>query len=138
MLSGGCYKVGRTSNANRLWGSQAWNICCRLFNVSVTFGYPDLFKRQNLKQFVPKDLFSSKRPQEWEAMIFKIHAQHIGKKAEDAQTEYLDIVKQWPFYGTTFYPPCKSIANRRLPAKVIIGVNAEGILLLKKDKVVVV
>jgi len=92
------------------------------------------FLTQNLKQFVPKDLFSSKRPTEWEAAIFKAHAQHIGKKSEDAQTEYLDIVKQWPFYGTTFYPPCKSIGNKKLPGKVIIGVNAEGILLLKKDK----
>ena len=35
------------------------------------------------------------------------------------QTEYLDIVKQWPYYGTTFFPPCKSLNNRNLPAKVL-------------------
>jgi len=92
------------------------------------------FLTQNLKQFVPKDLFPTKRPNDWEQAILKAHAQHIGKKVEDVQTEYLDIVKQWPFYGTTFYPPCKSIGNKKLPGKVIIGVNAEGILLLKKDK----
>ncbi len=60
---------------------------------------------------------------------------NTGKTAEEAKTEYLDIVKQWPFYGTTFYPPCKTLKSPNLPAKVIIGVNAEGILLLKKDKV---
>lgn len=92
------------------------------------------FLTQNLKQFVPKDLFPLKKPNEWESLIFKSHALSTGKSAEDAKTEYLEIVKQWPFYGTTFYPPCKSIGNRRLPNKVIIGVNAEGILLLKKDK----
>jgi len=43
-------------------------------------------------------------------------------------------VKQWPYYGTTFYPPCKSVSNRRLPARVIVGVNAEGILLLKNKE----
>eukprot|EP01117_Protostelium_nocturnum_P006934 TRINITY_DN2484_c0_g1_i1.p1 TRINITY_DN2484_c0_g1~~TRINITY_DN2484_c0_g1_i1.p1 ORF type:complete len:325 (+),score=85.73 TRINITY_DN2484_c0_g1_i1:194-1168(+) len=92
------------------------------------------FLTQNLKNFVPADLYSLKRPSEWETLIFKSHALNTGKSAEDAKTEYLEIVKQWPFYGTTFYPPCKSVNNRRLPNKVIIGVNAEGILLLKKDK----
>jgi len=92
------------------------------------------FLVNNLKQFVPKDLFPSKKPSEWETLIFKSHATNLGKSEEEAKTEYLDLVKQWPFYGTTFYPPCKTIGNRRIPTKVIIGVNAEGILLLKKDK----
>jgi len=75
-----------------------------------------------------------KKPSEWEALIFKAHAMNTGKTAEEAKLEYLEIVKQWPFYGTTFYPPCRSVNNRKLPGKVIIGVNAEGILLLKRDK----
>jgi talin len=93
------------------------------------------FLNNNLKDFVPKQLMPMKRPSEWEGLIFKQHAKCKGKTKEGAQTEYLDIVKQWPFYGTTFYPPCKAIGNRKIPNKVIIGVNAEGILLLKpKDK----
>jgi len=92
------------------------------------------FLSANLKQFVPKDLFSKQKPGDWESQIFKAHASNSGKSEEDAKTEYLDIVKQWPFYGTTFYPPCKTIGARRIPNRVIIGVNAEGILLLKKDK----
>jgi len=88
----------------------------------------------NLKQFVPKDLFQQKKPNDWEALIFKAHATNTGKSEEDAKSEYLEIVKQWPFYGTTFYPPCKTIGSKKIPNKVIIGVNAEGILLLKKDK----
>lgn len=92
------------------------------------------FLSANLKQFVPKDLFGQKKANDWEALIFKVHASNSGKNEEDAKSEYLDIVKQWPFYGTTFYPPCRTIGNKKIPAKVIIGVNAEGILLLKKDK----
>jgi len=92
------------------------------------------FLIQNLRQFVPKDLFNAKRPNDWESAIFKTHAGNVGKSAEDAKTEYLDIVKQWPFYGTTFYPPCRSIGKQKTPNKVIIGVNAEGILLLKKKE----
>jgi len=92
------------------------------------------FLTQNLKNFVPADLYSMKKPSEWEALIFKAHAMNTGKSAEDSKLEYLEIVKQWPFYGTTFYPPCRSVNNRKLPNKVVIGVNAEGILLLKRDK----
>jgi acyl-CoA-binding protein len=92
------------------------------------------FLTANQRQFVPKDLFSQKKPSDWEALLFKAHAANSGKTEEDAKTEYLEIVKQWPFYGTTFYPPCKTIGSKKIPNKVIIGVNAEGILLLKKDK----
>jgi len=92
------------------------------------------FLTQNLRQFVPKDIFPLKKPAEWEGLIFKAHSSNSGKNAEDAKSEYLEVVKQWPFYGTTFYPPCRTVNTKRLPAKIIIGVNAEGILLLKKDK----
>jgi len=109
--------------------------------VHVTYGEHNAnthivgFLNNNLKDFVPKQLMSLKRPTEWEALIFKQHAKNKGKSREDAQAEYLDIVKQWPYYGTTFYPPCKAIGNRKIPSKVVIGVNAEGILMLKpKDK----
>lgn len=92
------------------------------------------FLTPNLKQFVPRDLFAQRKPNEWETLLLKTHASNSGRKIEEAQGDYLDVVKQWPFYGTTFYPPCKTMAVKKLPAKVIIGVNAEGILLLKKDK----
>jgi len=86
---------------------------------------------------VPKTLFSYKRPSEWETLILRQHETLVGKDKEDAKTEYLNIVKQWAYYGTTFFPPCKSVGNK-LPSKyVIIGVNYEGIRLLKKNKVCV-
>jgi len=106
--------------------------------VQITYGdhkpstHVPGFLSANLKQFIPKDLFSQKKPNEWETLIFKEHSQNTTKSEEDAKTEYLELVKQWPFYGTTFYPPCKTIGSKKIPNKVIIGVNAEGILLLKK------
>lgn len=95
------------------------------------------FLAHNLHNFIPKQLFPQKPAKEWESLIFKAHARNTGKSADDAKGEYLDIVKLWPYYGTTFYPPCKTVSSGRakLPSKVVIGVNAEGILLLKaKDK----
>lgn len=95
------------------------------------------FLTQNLKQFIPRDLFSTKKPLEWEAAIFGQHKENSGKSSEDAKSEYLEIVKGWPFYGTTFYPPCKTIGSKKLPPRTIIGVNAEGILLLNKNKEII-
>jgi len=94
------------------------------------------FLAQNLKDYVPKDLIGQKKMDQWESQIFNEHARHKGKTPDEAKAAYLAITKKWPYYGTTFYPPCKSINNgRKIPNKVIIGVNAEGILLLRpKDK----
>lgn len=89
------------------------------------------FLLPNIHDFVPKTLSGQRRVQEWESLILKEHEAMIGKSAEDAKTEYLNIVKQWAYYGTTFYPPCKSVGNKALPSKVVIGINYEGIRLLK-------
>lgn len=84
-----------------------------------------------IENFVPRTLFPSKRPQDWEALILREHESLVGRNPEDAKSEYLSIVKEWGYYGTTFFPPCRSAGNRNLPNKVIIGVNYEGIQLLK-------
>mmetsp|Transcript_1751 Transcript_1751/g.4777 ORF Transcript_1751/g.4777 Transcript_1751/m.4777 type:complete len:335 (+) Transcript_1751:237-1241(+) len=86
----------------------------------------------NLKSFVPKQLYQSKKSSEWESLILKEHARLAGKQSvEDAKLDYLTIVKSSNLYGTTFFPPCRSLGNRNVPGKVIIGVNYEGICLLK-------
>jgi len=95
------------------------------------------FLSRNIGDFVPKALIGSKKTSEWEQLIMEEHEKLIGKSDEDAKTEYLQIVKGWTmFYGSTFFPPCKSISNRS--HKVIIGINYEGIRLLKpKTKIVI-
>jgi len=99
---------------------------------SKTFHIPG-FLLPNINSFVPKLLFSQKKPAEWEALILKEHESLAGKSTEDAKSDYLNVVKTWVFYGTTFYPTCKNISkNNNLPSKVIIGINYEGIRLLKQ------
>mmetsp|Transcript_43348 Transcript_43348/g.60848 ORF Transcript_43348/g.60848 Transcript_43348/m.60848 type:complete len:329 (-) Transcript_43348:271-1257(-) len=85
--------------------------------------------QNNLKSFVPVDLYKSKKS-DWEAAILKEHMQHVGLAQDEAKLRYLTIVKAYVLYGTTFFPPCRSIGNRNV-GKVIIGVNNEGIRLLK-------
>ena len=90
-----------------------------------------LTNNKDIANFIPKSLFSTKKPPEWEALILKEHAKHKSLTQEDAKSQYLNICKSFPLWGTTFYPPCKSIGNKNLPGRVIIGVNFEGIRLLK-------
>mmetsp|Transcript_90118 Transcript_90118/g.135077 ORF Transcript_90118/g.135077 Transcript_90118/m.135077 type:complete len:328 (+) Transcript_90118:48-1031(+) len=88
------------------------------------------FLTPNIHDFVPKNLLSNRRPQEWAQSVLEVHESFIGKSGEDAKTEYLNIVKTWGYYGSTFYPPCKSV-GKNFHSKVVIGVNYEGIRLLK-------
>lgn len=96
------------------------------------------FLSNDLAKFIPKALMTTKKGPEWEQLILKQHATLTGKPVLRAKTDYINFVKQWPFYGTTFYPLCKTISRnvgqKKIPSKVILGVNADGILLLKKDK----
>jgi hypothetical protein len=92
----------------------------------------------NIRSFVPKALWATKRPNDWEALILREHAKHKGLSIENAKSEYITTIKQWQLYGTTFFPPCRNTGNRNLPAKVIIGVNYEGLVLLKpKNKEII-
>jgi hypothetical protein len=94
-----------------------------------------LTTNESLKSFIPKHLFASKKPSEWEALIFKQHSilcqNNARLSVEDAKKEYIDFVRGFEHYGTTFFPPCKTVNNRILPSKVIIGVNYEGIKTFK-------
>ncbi|MDP2438756.1 MAG: hypothetical protein Q8P67_23680 [archaeon] len=92
----------------------------------------------NIRSFVPKALWQTKKSNDWEALILRQHSLLKGISKEDAKTEYISTIKQWQLYGTTFFPACRNTGNRNLPSKVIIGVNYEGIVLLKpKNKEII-
>eukprot|EP01098_Paradermamoeba_levis_P003264 TRINITY_DN1507_c0_g1_i2.p1 TRINITY_DN1507_c0_g1~~TRINITY_DN1507_c0_g1_i2.p1 ORF type:complete len:228 (-),score=48.31 TRINITY_DN1507_c0_g1_i2:316-999(-) len=89
------------------------------------------FLSHEIKKFVPKHIIGNKKPTDWESAILKEHAKQKSKPKEDAKSEYLQVVKAWRDYGTTFFPPCKTVNSKNLPGKVVVGVNFEGIRLLK-------
>jgi len=89
----------------------------------------------NIVNFIPKPLLQSKPTKEWEALIFKGHMSKRGLPSEEAETEYLNIVKAWPHYGTKYFKNCRVLSKTKLPQKVMIGVNLDGIVLANnKDK----
>jgi len=88
------------------------------------------FFGQNVSSFIPKPLLPQKQVKEWESLIFKAHANKKGLPDEEAEGEYLSIVKAWSYYGTKYFKNCRVISkNKNLPPKVMIGINVEGIVL---------
>jgi len=88
------------------------------------------FFGQNVSSFIPKPLLVQKPGKEWESLIFKGHVNKKGLPAEDAENEYLCIVKAWQHYGTKYFKNCRTISkNKSLPPKVMIGINVDGIVL---------
>eukprot|EP01100_Stratorugosa_tubuloviscum_P015593 TRINITY_DN904_c0_g1_i2.p1 TRINITY_DN904_c0_g1~~TRINITY_DN904_c0_g1_i2.p1 ORF type:complete len:316 (+),score=157.59 TRINITY_DN904_c0_g1_i2:102-1049(+) len=85
----------------------------------------------SLANFVPQPLFSSKKPSEWEQLILRQHESLPTTVKEQAQLEYIKLAKNSPFYGMTFFGPCKVVNSRIAASKVIIGVNFEGIRIFK-------
>lgn len=90
-----------------------------------------LTNNKDLHNFVPVELFPQRKPAAWEEAILKEHAKHRGVHPDEARSLYLNVCKGFPLYGMTLFPPCKSLGNKNLPSKVIIGVNFEGIHLMK-------
>jgi len=90
-----------------------------------------LTNNKDIQNFVPSELFPQRKPAAWEEAILKEHAKHRGVHPDEARSLYLNICRAFPLYGMTLFPPCKSMNNKNLPSRVIIGVNFEGIHLLK-------
>ncbi|CAB4060937.1 unnamed protein product [Lepeophtheirus salmonis] len=70
---------------------------------------------------------------EWIPILSEAHTHYGSGKAEVvAKVWYLSCVMQYPLYGCTFFPSCYrgywSYGN-----DIVIGVNADGILLIKPD-----
>jgi len=93
----------------------------------------------NLINYIPKPLIAQKQGKEWETAIFKVHATKKGLPTEEAETEYLNTVKVWPHYGTRYFKNCRVLTKHKLPQKVMIGVNLDGIVLAnnkEKDQII--
>jgi len=83
-------------------------------------------------KLMPQRLLPTKSPFDWEKRILKLHSD-LGTISEDqAKSDYLKIVQNWPFYGTYYFPDCKC-SNKKLPGRITVGVNEEGIVIFDRS-----
>lgn len=88
--------------------------------------------QNNLNFFLPKIINIWKKPNELEKLILREYALLKElKTVEETKYNYINIVRTLPLYGTTFFPPCRLIENKNISGKIIIGINYDGIVLLK-------
>lgn len=90
------------------------------------------FLKDKLPRFVPAPLLTSNRKvEEWEEDIFAEHARLAGLSSLDAMLSYLNHVRNWSFYGSTFWTVQTVNKTDQLPDQVILAVNSNGIQILK-------
>lgn len=90
------------------------------------------FIEDKIKEYIPRNLLQKKKNKEWESLILQAHQKYKGQDTSTAEATYINYVRQITFYGTEFFL-CKNTQTKKLPDKVILGVNEEGLVLLKKD-----
>jgi len=104
----------------------------------------DFLVNKKFKGFFPKNLLDSLTARlkfsDWEARVLEEYEKQSGKPEMIAQLLYLQVVRQWPIYGSTFFISCLSIPPRGFfehrAETLYIAVNAEGITITDADKVV--
>jgi len=106
---------------------------------------PDFLVNKKFKGYFPKHILervpiltSKSKYAEWEEKIFKEYERHSGKPETIVELLYLQFVRQWNYYGSTFF-----IATSTVPPKgyfehrtdtLYVAVNAEGIHVIQSEK----
>jgi len=88
------------------------------------------FLRSTLLEYIPGTLIRKRSPEEWETMLFEAHAAVDHDTVENAELEYIRLCAELDYYGCALFP-VKQMFDKKLQRRLVLGVNARGILLLK-------
>lgn len=88
--------------------------------------------RDEMNRYIPEHLREKRKSEEWLADIHTAHQLHKGKDPLALKKAYLEVVQQWPFYGSTFFrvkgvPSQTSFFKQEYQGTVVVGVNHYGI-----------
>jgi hypothetical protein len=56
-----------------------------------------------LNKYVPEHLLKNLKPEEWETKLWDAHVTHSNKEGYALRMLYLDLVRNWPYYGSSFF-----------------------------------
>eukprot|EP01099_Mayorella_cantabrigiensis_P005713 TRINITY_DN4634_c0_g1_i1.p1 TRINITY_DN4634_c0_g1~~TRINITY_DN4634_c0_g1_i1.p1 ORF type:complete len:358 (+),score=77.58 TRINITY_DN4634_c0_g1_i1:54-1076(+) len=88
--------------------------------------------KNDLDQYIPQHLIKSKKESEWEELVLSEHKKLKGKEKTLVHRLYLQLVRRWAYYGSTFfkgqYRSATSIfMTQQFEGDVRIGINENGI-----------
>jgi len=90
-----------------------------------------------ISTYIPEHLLDDKTDYEWEVLLAEQHLKHKGKSTFVLKCLYLDIVRQWPYYGCTFFRAKNNTQTNQnffstdFEGKVTIGVNQKGVHIIE-------
>jgi len=90
------------------------------------------YKENALDNFLPAKYLKGDRKAELEESIIKIYQKLKGYSSTEAKLNYLDYVKSWKIYGSSYFfvEPQNS---RDFPSDVVLAVNAKGVLVVDPE-----
>ena len=80
----------------------------------------------DLKEIVPFDLIKAQSQSEWKKNISSAYSADGRMTVEEAKNKFLQIIYQWPTYGSTFFE-VKQSSEPTFPEVVIIAINKNGV-----------
>jgi hypothetical protein len=74
---------------------------------------------------------------EWEKFLVAEYRRFVGISVLDMQHSYLKYVREWPIYGSVFFPACKDVPPEGFfelrTDHHLICVNSDGIFVIDDD-----
>jgi len=86
----------------------------------------------NMHKFISKKFLSDKlREQEMEDNVMQVWKKLAGKTytSRDAKQNYLDYIKAWKIYGSTYFV-VEPQSSRDFPKEVVLAINAQRVLIV--------
>lgn len=87
---------------------------------------------QKLSRFLPAKYSEGTRQNELAAELKKLHAGHAGMSVDATEKAYLEYVKEWQVYGSSFFF-VEPQMSADLPDEVFLAVNPKGVLIINPD-----
>ena len=84
-----------------------------------------------LQRFVAKKFFEGNKAKEAELenTVMTLYSKLSGYSQAEARLSYLDYVRGWKIYGSTFFV-AEPLNNKELPTHVVLAINNKGILVI--------
>ncbi|KAJ8609686.1 hypothetical protein CTAYLR_009387 [Chrysophaeum taylorii] len=90
------------------------------------------YLKGNLGKYLNDNTVNSKTEADLEHHLLKLYAKLAGYSQDDARLSYLDYVKSWKIYGSTYFL-VEPKQNRHFPPRVVLAVGSKGIIVVDPD-----
>ncbi|CAJ0583494.1 unnamed protein product, partial [Mesorhabditis spiculigera] len=86
-----------------------------------------------MSEIVPQDLVKAYSGNDWKKNIKQAYSSGIEQMScEDAKTAFLDKIRNWPTFGSTFFV-VKQTADQTLPTQLLVSINRQGVSLFHPE-----